>query len=124
MSFKLPCIVSIIPGNIEVLGDESQDNKSPDDEFQGDEFPGDNNSCYDIKNGEFKVTKCGVFFNPCDVDGLVNAISYVMDNYEIRKKLGENAYRKILSEYNIESIADRYLRLYEEILKQDKEVLE
>jgi glycosyltransferase involved in cell wall biosynthesis len=124
MSFKLPCIVSSIPGNIEVLGDESQDNKSPDDEFQGDEFPGDDNSCYDIKNGEFKVTKCGVFFNPCDVDGLVNAISYVMDNYEIRKKLGENAYRKILSEYNIESIADRYLRLYKEILKQNKEVLE
>lgn len=97
MSLKLPCIVSNIPGNIEVL--------------RG------NDSDYVIKEGEFKVSKCGIFFNPSDIEGLVNAVKYVMNNPGVRKKLGESAYRKILTEYNIEKIADRYLKLYREVLK-------
>lgn len=97
MSLKLPCIVSSIPGNIEVAGD--------------------NDSDYKIKEGEFKISKYGIFFNPSDTGGLVNAINYAKDNPEAREKLGENAYRKILTEYNIEEVADRYLELYREVLR-------
>jgi glycosyltransferase involved in cell wall biosynthesis len=97
MSLKLPCIVSNIPGNIEVLGE--------------------NDSDCTIKGGEFKTGKYGIFFNPSDTDGLVNAVKYILDNPEARKKLGENAYRKVLTEYNIEEVAERYLELYREVLK-------
>jgi glycosyltransferase involved in cell wall biosynthesis len=97
MSLKLPCMVSNISGNIEVLGE--------------------NDSGYAIKEGEFKISECGIFFNPSDTGGLINAINYVMNNPEVREKLGESAYRKILTEYNIKEVADRYLELYREVLK-------
>jgi glycosyltransferase involved in cell wall biosynthesis len=97
MSLKLPCIISNIPGNIEVLGD--------------------NNSEYAIKEGEFKVGEFGIFFNPSDMEGLVNAVKYSIDNSGVRRKLGGNAYREILAEYNIEGISNKYLKLYREVLK-------
>lgn len=98
MSLKLPCIVSNISGNIEVLGESDT-------------------GCT-IESGAFKVSGCGIFFNPSDIEGLVNAVNYLIENPDIRKKLGENAYRRILNEYNIEMVAERYKQLYEEVLNQ------
>jgi glycosyltransferase involved in cell wall biosynthesis len=98
MSLKLPCIVSNIPGNIEVIGD--------------------NNSNKAVKEGEFIVSECGIFFNPSDISGLVKAIKYIFNNSEVRKKIGKNSYRRILTEYNIEEVSDRYLELYREVLKK------
>jgi len=97
MSCKLPCIVSNIPGNVEVIGEDD--------------------SSYIIKKGDFTITKYGVLFNPSDTEALISAIKYVIDNPGIRKKLAENAYNKVMNEYNIEVIADRYIKLYEEVLK-------
>jgi len=97
MGYKLPCIASNIPGNVEVIGEDSP--------------------VYDIKEGDFKVTRYGVLFNPSDIRGLVNSIKYMVDNPKIRKEIGENAYNKIVSEYNIELIADKYIELYKEVLK-------
>jgi len=98
MSCKLTCIVSNIPGNIEVVGE--------------------NNLSYAIKKGDFKVTKYGVLFNPSDTGGLVNAIKYVLDNPGIRRELGENTYKKIKEEYNIKLIAESYSQLYKEVLSE------
>jgi glycosyltransferase involved in cell wall biosynthesis len=97
MSLKLPCIVSNIPGNIEVVGDDGTE--------------------YAIEEGGFKVSDCGIFFNPSDIDGLINALNYTMGDPGVRKKIGEGAYIKILTEYDIEKVADRYLKLYGEVLK-------
>lgn len=96
MSYKLPCIVSNIPGNVEVIGE--------------------NDSSYTIGKGYFKVTKYGILFNPSDVEGLVNSVKYILDNPEKRKEIGENAYEKVIREYNIEIIADKYMELYKEVL--------
>jgi len=96
MSYKLPCIVSNIPGNVEVIGEDKSD--------------------YIIKKGDFEVTKYGILFNPRDADGLVNAIMYVMANPKVRREIGENGYNKIKREYNIEMIAERYIKLYKEVL--------
>lgn len=98
MSCKLTCIVSNIPGNIEVIGE--------------------NNLSYAIKKGDFKITKYGVLFNPSDTEGLVNAIKYVLDNPGIRRELGENTYKKIKVEYNIKVVVDSYSQLYIEVLSK------
>jgi glycosyltransferase involved in cell wall biosynthesis len=98
MSYRLPCIVSNIPGNVEVIGDVGKD--------------------YNIGKGDFEITECGVLFNPYDKEGLVNAIKYLLENPDIRKKIGENAYNRMKNEYNIEVIADRYVDLYKEVLEQ------
>jgi glycosyltransferase involved in cell wall biosynthesis len=96
ISYKLPCIVSNIPGNTEVIGDID--------------------SGYNIENGQFMVTGYGVLFNPSDVEGLANSIKHLLDNKKIRETISENAYSKIKNEFDIEVIAEKYSRLYEEIL--------
>ena len=97
MSYKLPCIVSNIPGNVEVIGE--------------------NNSSYNIEKGNFIKTKYGILFNPADVEGLFNSVKFMLENPDARKELGESAAEKVIREYDIKIIADRYKELYKEVLK-------
>jgi glycosyltransferase involved in cell wall biosynthesis len=97
MSHKLPCIVSNIPGNVEVLGE--------------------NNLSYNIEKGKFIKTKYGILFNPSDIEGLFNSVKFMLENPDIRKELGESAFEKVVREYDIKIIADRYKELYKEVLK-------
>lgn len=97
MSHKLPCIVSNIPGNVEVIGE--------------------NNLSYNIEKGNFIKTKYGILFNPTDIEGLFNSVKFMLENPDIRKELGESAAEKVKREYDIKIIVDRYKELYKEVLK-------
>lgn len=100
MASGLPCIATNIPGNIEVMGDAGQSN--------------------DIARGAYLETRHGILFNPSDVEGLVNSIIYVLKNKDLRKRIGQNAYSRIKDEFDIQSIAGKYLKLYEELLIQSR----
>ena len=54
--------------------------------------------------------------NPFDIDDLVYGIKWVSNNLEY-EKLSKNAREKILKEFDNQIIANRYLKLYKEILK-------
>lgn len=97
MSYKLPCIVSNIPGNVEVIGE--------------------NNLSYNIEKGDFIKTKYGILFNPTDIEGLFNSVKFMLKNSDIRKELGESAAEKVIREYDMKIIVDRYKELYKEVLK-------
>lgn len=97
MSYKLPCIVSNIPGNAAVIGE-------PD-------------SNYRVEDSKFIMTEYGILFNPTDVEGLVNSIIFLLKDSNTRKKLGESAYWKVKREYNIKVVAEKYKELYKEVLK-------
>lgn len=97
MSYKLPCIVSNIPGNVEIVGGL--------------------NSNYHIEKGNFIMTRYGILFNPTDIEGLINSIIFLLKNSSIRKKLAESAYEKVKREYNIKIIAEKYKELYKEVLR-------
>jgi glycosyltransferase involved in cell wall biosynthesis len=56
----------------------------------------------------------GLLVKPRDVESLVRSIRYLMDNYEERKRLGENARRKALH-YGWSAITEQYARLYQSI---------
>ena len=98
MSFRLPCIVTNIPGNIEVMGETG--------------------SNYNIKKGEFKKSRYGILFNPLDEKALVKAIVFLLENPRIREKTGESAFEKIRGEFDIDVISDKYINLYRELLKK------
>jgi len=98
MSSKLPCVVTNIPGNVEVIGDKD--------------------SGYDIQEGGFAESGYGILFNPSDIEGLVGSIKYLFKNQGIREKIGESAYLRIRSEFDIKRVADRYISLYEEVGRQ------
>jgi len=92
MSYKLPCIVTNIPGNVEAIGRRGMS--------------------YNIKSGNFLTTEYGVLFNPKDIEGLCNALLFMINNKIIRKEIGQSAYQKVNSEYNIKLIAEKYRELY------------
>ncbi|MGZ5484804.1 MAG: glycosyltransferase family 4 protein, partial [Nitrososphaeraceae archaeon] len=97
MNYKLPCIVSNIPGNVEVIGE--------------------NNLSYNIEKDNFIKTKYGILFNPTDIEGLFNSVKFMLENSDIRKELGESAIEKVIRDYDIKIIVDRYKKLYKEVLK-------
>lgn len=97
MSYKLPCLVSNIPGNVEVIGEKRLN--------------------YNIRRGNFILTKYGILFNPRDIEGLVNSIRFAIDTPDIRRRLGESAYKKVKIEYNIKVVSEKYKKLYKEVLE-------
>lgn len=98
MSYKLPCIVSNIPGNIEVIGKAGRN--------------------YNIESGKYFTTEYGVLFNPEDIDGLYNALLFMINNKKIRKEIGQSAYQKVNGEYDIRLIAEKYRELYSSLIKR------
>jgi len=97
MSLALPCVVTAIPGNIEVLG-KGQD--------------------YKIEKGSFIELESGILFNPEDDIGLLNAASYLIGNRNARERIGKGAFKRVMDEFNIKKVADNYLELYREVIRQ------
>jgi glycosyltransferase involved in cell wall biosynthesis len=57
----------------------------------------------------------GIVINP-NVDELEEAISKLLADIEIRRKMGENGKKLIMEKYNWEAISDRMLNLYKDVL--------
>jgi L-malate glycosyltransferase len=98
MSYSMPCIVSNIDGNIEVIGNSQQAGK--------------------INTSDFIKTENGLLFNPEDIYGLVNAYNYLYKDEQARVKTGKGAFARIKSAFDIKLIARKYEELYKGILRQ------
>jgi len=98
MSYSMPCIVSNINGNMEVIGSSKPVGK--------------------INKGDFIKAENGLLFNPADIDGLVNAYNYLYKDEHTRGKIGKVALARIKSGFDIKIIARKYEELYEGILRQ------
>jgi glycosyltransferase involved in cell wall biosynthesis len=94
MSLKLPCIVTNIPGNVEVLGESRK--------------------AYDIGRGDFMESGSGIMVNTGDIEAIERAALYLIENTDARQRLGDNAYQRIKQEFDIRNVAESYIRLYEE----------
>ncbi len=92
MARGLPCVVSGIPPNRDLVDPEHE--------------------CGDPGEGEFQVGRCGLFFRPGDSKGLAEALQYLCDDEEVRRNIGVNARARIAGDFSIEGVAERYLALY------------
>jgi glycosyltransferase involved in cell wall biosynthesis len=63
-----------------------------------------------------------VLENPDDVNGLVTAISYLLDNESERRRMGKSA-RKVAEKYSWKDIAEKYLTFFEEVYHEKKHTL-
>jgi glycosyltransferase involved in cell wall biosynthesis len=97
MSYGIPCIATNVGGNPEVLG--MNENRT-------------------IPPGEYVLAKNGVLVNPDDVNGLSQAIPYLVRNGRLREMLGKRGRHFVQKHYSIDSIADRYIQLYQEALNE------
>lgn len=68
-------------------------------------------------NNIIKNRKNGLLCNP-DPSSLRDAIDMLLENKNLRKKLGSNARKKILSEYDFDKLIIKELRIYKELSKK------
>ena len=96
MSYGIPCIATNVGGNGELLG--ADDKK--------------------ISSEGYLIVRNGLLVNPDDVKGLSEAILYLLRHKEERAELGRRSRRFIKENYSIDSIADRYISLYQSMLSK------
>jgi glycosyltransferase involved in cell wall biosynthesis len=96
MSHGIPCIATNVGGNAELMGGEGKE----------------------IRSGEFVIAKNGLLVNADDVNGLSEAILYLLRHPEQREELGRKGRASIKENYSIDLIADRYIRLYQSMLNK------
>ncbi|NWG02551.1 MAG: glycosyltransferase family 4 protein [Syntrophaceae bacterium] len=97
MSYGLPCITTNVGGNIELIGDDGRKK---------------------IVQGGFLIAKNGLLVNSDDVEGLSQAMLFLIRNGIKREELGNQARSSIQEHYSIDLIADQYIGLYQHMLNR------
>jgi glycosyltransferase involved in cell wall biosynthesis len=96
MCIGLSCIATNISGNAELISENS--NKP-------------------ISLGEFAIEKNGILINPDDIEGLCKAILFLIQNRKEREDMGRRSQEFVRKNYSIDLIADKYITLYQRMLK-------
>ncbi len=70
------------------------------------------------------TNECGIKIKPSDynsyISDLKDALAYLIDNKDIRIRMGINARKRAVSEYSFESLESRIIELYESFFVEDK----
>jgi glycosyltransferase involved in cell wall biosynthesis len=61
--------------------------------------------------------ECGICVNPRNIDEIVNAIKFLINNPDIAQQMGENGKEAIFREYNWETQSQKLLLVYEKLVK-------
>jgi glycosyltransferase involved in cell wall biosynthesis len=64
--------------------------------------------------------RSGILVPPKDVRGLGQAISRLLDDPVLRRRLGEAARERMRSEFSIEAMVDQHLQVYEATLDESR----
>lgn len=62
--------------------------------------------------------QCGILVNPLNPKKIAQAIEYLLDHPEERRRMGENGYRAAIEKYNWDREAKKLLILYEELINE------
>ena len=95
MSYGLPCIATNVGGNVELAGEDR---------------------CAKIMPGKFIIARNGLLVNSEDVEGISEAMLYLIRNGIEREELGNKGRLHIQENYSIDLIADKYIALYQRML--------
>ncbi len=95
MSHGLACIATNIGGNSELMGIEPRSK---------------------IPSGGFVASRNGLVVSPEDVDGVANAILFLVRNKKEREIHGRNARMSVQENYSIDLIAEKYVHLYRQLI--------
>lgn len=72
--------------------------------------------CSDLPQLKRLVEECGILVPKKDVSYLVNVITNIINDYELVKKLGQNARNRVLKKYSWDDTVNKTLKLYEELI--------
>lgn len=62
--------------------------------------------------------ECGLTVDPLKPQEIAQAIEYLLDHVDVRKRMGENGRRAVLEKYNWGKESEKLLRLYQGLLKK------
>jgi len=62
--------------------------------------------------------KSGLLIKPNDLNGLINAIVYLYENEEERKRMGEYGHNRVINKYNWKLLVNEYIRVFENVIKE------
>ena len=65
-------------------------------------------------------TNNGFIYRDGDIDALYNKTKYLLDNPDVAKRCGNEAYNTLCNEWNVEKAAERLITLAKEILNGNK----
>ncbi len=95
MSYGLPCIATKVGGNIELIGEDDRKKIMP---------------------GKFIIGRNGIVVNPDDIEGISEAMLYLIRNGAEREEMGNKGRLNIEKNYSIDLTADKYIALYQRML--------
>jgi glycosyltransferase involved in cell wall biosynthesis len=95
MSYGIPCIATHVGGTPEIFAVDRDMWISP---------------------GKYVITSNGILVNPDDVEGLSEAIQYLIEDENAREEMGRRGRISIKENYSIDLIADKYVALYQRML--------
>lgn len=98
MSYGIPCIVTKVGGNGELMVEEDKE----------------------IQSGGYVIARNGLLVNPDDAEGLCKAILYLLRHRGEREELGKRSRQFILENFSIDCVAERYINLYKSILNESR----
>jgi len=55
---------------------------------------------------------CGIYVQPNDIEGIKNAICYLINNKKEAYEMGQNGRKAVLLEYNWETQEKEYLKIF------------
>jgi glycosyltransferase involved in cell wall biosynthesis len=68
-------------------------------------------------------SECGVVVKERTAESLTKALSYLIDNPQIRQKMGENGKKAIIEEYSWDAMEKKLLRVYEELISDPEYIV-
>ena len=71
-------------------------------------------------DGVVEHEKNGMLVKPKDIDSLDKALTYLIENPQIAKKMGERARKSILENYTWEKNTEKTIKIYKEALNSEK----
>lgn len=63
--------------------------------------------------------KCGICVNPHNIEQIVSAITYLLDNPDIARQMGENGRNAVMKKYNWDTEEQKLLAFYDKVLNQN-----
>lgn len=64
----------------------------------------------------FEKEKIGIVTQPYNITDLANQIMIILKNKKLAKKIGEKGYKTIKEKYQWKDIAERYIKIFEEVI--------
>ena len=73
---------------------------------------------YEMAGSFIENNITGLLVKPKDIDSLIRAIDYLLENPQKAKEIGERAKKLVLKNYTWEKNIQSYIKIYEELLRK------